>query len=253
MLCLRCLPQLISCVSISVSVSVGKEHLCSSCAARPLCLPMGLSESDVHKLEKIVVAQSRLKTKEHLFIQQDHFKCFYAVRSGSFKKYLLTEDGREQVADFYFPGEFIGLDAVDTGIYDCSVMALEPSEVCEIPFDMLLSTAAQIPSLQRQMIKLMSQRLKHRDAIPINSHAIEKIASFLLNISMRIRRYRTDETGFMLAMSRQEIGCYLGLAVETVSRIFSKLNRDAVITTQGKKVVINDFRQLQRLSICNSY
>ena len=225
---------------------------CNNCAVSPVCLPVGLNEREVQKLDRVVQRKPSLKAGQHLCYQHGKFMNFYAVQSGSFKKYTVTGDGREQISEFYLPGEFVGLDAVDSGEYDSSVVSLEPSTVCEIPFEKLLMMASETPSLQRQVIRLMSQRLKYADAIRHNSQAIERVAAFLLNIVTRYRRYHADQQRIYLSMSRQEIGNYLGLAVETVSRVFTELNRKAVISTHAKELTINDFRRLQTLACSHS-
>ena len=225
---------------------------CSTCAASPICLPFGLEKDELALLEEVVERQISIPPGGFLFHQHNKFNNYYAVQRGSFKKFTLTEDGREQINGFYLPGEFIGLDAVDTGQYDCSSVAIESSVVCEIPFEKLLSIASEVPNLQLQIIKLMSQRLRHADSIALNSQAIERLAAFLLNITTRYQRHNPDSDGVHLAMSRQEIGNFLGLAVETVSRLFTQLKREGVITTSAKEIRIVDFRKIQTLTCCHS-
>ncbi len=222
------------------------SHICLNCSVAQLCLPMGLGRADLVKLDKVVKQRRTVKRGEYLFRRGEKFQNFYAIRQGSFKSYILTEDGREQIHGFYLLGELIGFDAVDTGHYICSAQALECSTICEIPFEKLLAVASQIATLQRQIISLMSQRLKSGVSIPSNSNANERLAAFLLNITARLdRRDPALREHYYLPMSRQEIGNFLGLAVETVSRVFTQFQKDQILSADGKRIRIDDYRRLQ--------
>ncbi len=232
------------------TLSHQRSHSCANCAVAQLCLPSGLNEAELSVLENIVHRKHSISGGADLFQQGDKFNSFFAIRSGSFKSYSLTEDGRERIHGFYLSGELIGLDAVDTGDYACTMQALEASSICEIPFDTLLTVASEIPRLQRQIVSLMSQRLKIDVSIPINSTAAERLASFLLNFTARLTRYQPSLKEYHLPMSRQEIGSHLGLAVETVSRLFTQLQKENILTVLGKNFQVNDFRKLQ-IHACN--
>lgn len=221
------------------------SHFCLNCSVAQLCLPMGLNHTDSDKLNNVVKRRRTVKRGEYLFRRGDKFQNFYAISKGSFKNCTLTEDGREQIHGFYLSGELIGFDAVDTGYYICSAQALENSTVCEIPFEKLLFVASEVAGLQRQIINLMSQRLKNDASIPSNGDANERLAAFLLNITARLNRREPTLRDYYLPMSRQEIGNFLGFAVETVSRLFTQFQNDRILTVNGKRIWIEDYRQLQ--------
>ena len=224
-----------------------KQHVCLNCPVANLCLPTGLSVDDINKLDDVVQEKISLQPGELLFQIGEQFDNFYAISEGSLKNYILTEDGREQIHGFYFSSEMIGLDAVDTGSYRSSAKALEATRVCVIPFASLLDTANKLPSLQKQIITLMSQRLRIDMSLPRNSDAKERLAAFLLNISARAN-YRKNTVDFILPMPRADIANHLGLAVETVSRTISYFHAEGILSVQGKHLHINDFRQLQKLA-----
>jgi len=227
-----------------------KQKSCRQCAVADLCLPVGLLESDLEQLEHIVKKRIECKRGDALFHLGEEFRYFYAIHSGSFKSVMLTEDGREQVSGFYLKSELIGLDAVDTGSYCYDMVALENAVVCAISFEELLQLAAKIPMIQRQVIKLMSQRIRIDESIPKNSHAQERLAAFLLNLTARLDRKQQADGSYTLPMSRQDIGNYLGLALETVSRLFSRFQKLGILEVKGKSLYIYDFRQLQIL-VCH--
>ena len=223
--------------------TTSQKYICLNCKAATLCLPAKLSKKDTQKLDHVISEKRVLQKGEFLFQTGEEFKHFYAISEGSLKNYLLMEDGREQIYGFYFTGELVGFGAVDTGIYHSSAVALERTKVCVIPFELLLRAATKEPNLQRQIIHLMSHRIRIDMNIPHNSSAKERIAAFLLHLSARM-----TTTDFKLPMSRAEIASHLGLATETVSRILSTLQEESVISIQGKQISIDNFNVLQKLS-----
>lgn len=220
---------------------------CGDCSLNPICLPAAVNGEQLEQLDSIIKRSRPLKKGEHLFRANDSFRSLYAVRSGTIKTYTVTEDGEEQVTGFYLPGEILGVDGIGTNAHSNAAKALETAGVCEIPFDKLESLSATIPSLQHHFFKLMSNEIQADQQLIMllsKKNADERIASLLLSISVRHQKRGLAPNCFRLPMSRNDIGNFLGLAVETVSRVFTRLQKQRVITVDGKEIEIIDPRQL---------
>ena len=223
---------------------------CGNCSLSELCLPWGLRTDDLNELEKIIKRVRPLQRGEYLFHSGDKFQHIYAVRSGALKAYKTTEDGNEQILGFYLPGELLGLDAIDNMEHVCTTIALETSSFCSIPFLRLEELCHRIPGLQHQMYRLMSRELSTENESLLllgKKSAEEKIATFLFNLSTRLHLLGYSSTEFRLPMSRQEIGNYLGLTVETVSRIFSRLQKEQLIEIDRKLIKIVNSEALHNM------
>ena len=213
---------------------------CSQCNLRELCLAVGLDDDDLHKLDDMVTKR-KLKRGQQLYRAGDSFEALYAIRTGFFKTDILTEEGLEQVTGFQMAGEIIGMDGISNDHHVCNATALEDSEVCIMPYDQLEELSRGIKSLQQQFHKFMSREIVRDQSLMIllgSMRAEERIAAFLLNLSqrMRVRGYSASE--FHLRMTREEIGSYLGLKLETVSRAFSKFHDEGLIGVQQKYIRI---------------
>ncbi|MEW9897576.1 fumarate/nitrate reduction transcriptional regulator Fnr [Chitinivorax sp. PXF-14] len=216
---------------------------CSSCSLRELCLPLGLSHDEMSQLEKLISLGVRVKKGEPLYRAGEPFRSLYAVRTGFFKTTVLAEDGREQVTGFQMSGELIGLDAISTERHTCNAVALEDSEICEIPFNRLEELCRQVPVLQHHLYKVMSREIVRDHGVMMllgNMKAEERLAAFLLNLSQRFSIRGYSATGFYLRMTREEIGSFLGLKLETVSRIFSRFQDEGLLKVQNKYVEVLD-------------
>lgn len=223
---------------------------CNECSLSKLCLPIAVNQEEIDRLEDIIKQGRILNRGEYIFKQGTPFASCFAVRSGAIKTYSLSEEGEEQVNGFYLPGEIIGLDGINTNSYSCSAKALERTSVCEIPLDKLESLATQIPTLQHHFFQLMSREIQESRQLSMllsKNTAEERIASLLLNLSSRFKRRKLSSTEFRLPMPRNDIGNYLGLAVETVSRVFTRFQNKGYITVQGREVTINDLEALQQV------
>jgi CRP/FNR family transcriptional regulator len=224
---------------------------CQDCSLYQLCLPVGIHKTDLAELDRIIKRRRPIQRGDHLFVTGDPFRSIYAVRSGSLKTYNLTEDGREQVSGFFLPGEIVGLDAIGPGLHTCAARALETTSVCEIPFEELESLGERLPSLPKQLLRIMSREM-HDDQLLLmllgKRSADERLAAFLLSLSQRfgLRGYSSVE--FNLSMSRNDIGNYLGLAVETVSRLFSRLQEDGILAVRSRNVRLLDIPRLRALA-----
>lgn len=223
---------------------------CSSCRLSDLCLPISLNRTEISRLEEIIERNRPLKKGDHLYRQRDLFRSVYAVRSGSFKSYVLNTDGASRVTGFYLPGEIIGMDGIADGEHANSVMALEHSSICEIPFAQLQRLSQELPNLQSRFFSIMGNEIAKDQQIHtlLSSYsAEERIASFLLSLSARHARCQHSAERFLLHMTRGDIGEYLGLTLETVSRIFSGLQKKGIIQLQGREVSIVDMQGLKSL------
>ena len=215
---------------------------CSTCNLRELCLPCGLTEGS-ELLDGLAYTRRRVKRGETLFHAGDDFEFLYAVRSGFFKSNVLLEDGRDQVTGFHMAGEVLGMDGIGTGWHTADAIALEDSEVCVIPYAHL-----EEPGLQRQLQKVMSRELVRDQGVMMllgTMKAEERLAAFLLNLSTRFTARGYSASEFHLRMTRDEIGSYLGLSLETVSRLFSRFQEDGHITVQQKHIRILDIPGLK--------
>ncbi|MEP5766591.1 MAG: fumarate/nitrate reduction transcriptional regulator Fnr [Halieaceae bacterium] len=224
---------------------------CSNCRLSSLCLPLALNSDDVEKLDDIIQRGKPLQKGEHLYQEGSAFNSVYAVRSGAVKAYRVTDDGREQVTGFYFPGEILGMDGINKNSHACSARALETSAVCEIPFGSLEELSVTLPGLQRHFFQLMSREItEDQQLITLLSKntAEERIAALMLSISSRNARRKLSSSNFRLPMSRIDIGNYLGLTVETVSRVFSRLQKLEILEVSNKEISILDVGGLQDIA-----
>jgi len=223
---------------------------CQNCTLSALCLPLGLKEADVEKLDQIVKRSRPIQRGEALFHIGDPFQNIYAVKTGSFKTFVQSADGGEQVLGFHLPGELIGLDAILDNQHGCSAKALETSSICKIPFLQLETLATQLPSLQHQVFRLMSGEIsKDTNMLMLlgNRSADERLATFLLSLSRRLAQRGFSATEFNLSMSRHDIASYLGLAVETVSRLFTRMQQEGLLQVDRKFVRLLDMDRLDEL------
>jgi CRP/FNR family transcriptional regulator len=221
---------------------------CSSCSLRELCLPAGLSPRDLERVDRLVSQRRRLARGEHLYRAGAPLAALYAIRSGFVKSFVVQADGREQVAGFHMTGEILGLDAIGSGRHLCDALALEDSEACEIPFVRLETLARELPSLQQQLHRVMSREIARDYGMMLllgGMNAEERLAAFLLNLSQRFAARGYSPTEFYLRMTRQDIGSYLGLKLETVSRSFSGLQRRGLIEVRQRRVRILDLARLR--------
>jgi len=231
-------------------ITPGLKVACSQCNLRELCLPYGLSEVDMGRLEMLIGGGRKLKRGHYLYRSGDPFESIFAVRSGFFKTDVLTEDGRDQVTGFQMAGEILGMDGISTEIHSCNAVALEDSEVCLIPFTELEMLSSEIHSLQRHLHKVMSREIVRDHGVMMllgTMRAEERLAAFLLNLSQRFSARGYSAAEFHLRMTREEIGSYLGLKLETVSRAFSRFQDEGLISVQQKHVRIADLARLKAL------
>jgi CRP/FNR family transcriptional regulator len=224
---------------------------CRDCSLRELCLPLGLNEADLQELDKAIKRRRSLRKGELLYRFGDPLRALFAIRGGTVKTTGLMEDGRAQVTGFYLPGELLGIDAINTDNHPCSAEALEITEVCEIPFQGLEEIASHVPGLQHQLFRIMSREIARDEQLLMllgRMTAEERLASCLLSFVRRQARLGQDGSDLKLSMSRQDLGDYLGLALETVSRLFSRFQEDGLISVQGRHVRVLNVPQLETMA-----
>jgi len=211
---------------------------------------MGLTPDDVERLDFIVRRNRPLHRGDLLFQGGDRFRSLYVVKTGSVKTFAHSPEGGEQVLGFHLPGEIIGLDAIDKNAHVCSAKILETSAVCEVPFNRFEELSLAIPSLQHQMFRLLSKEIAHETEMLLllgKKSAEDRLACFLVSLSQRFRKRGLSPTDFYLSMSRHEIGNYLGLAVETVSRLFTRFHDEGLLKVDRKHILLTDLDALEAM------
>ena len=228
---------------------------CSQCNLRELCLPLGLSDKEMVQLDSVIGARRKIKRGYHLYRAGDPFEAIFAIKTGFFKTDVLTEDGRDQVTGFQMNGEILGMDGISSELHTCNAVALEDSEVCQIPFAELERLSGEIPTLQHHFHKVMSREIVRDHGVMMllgTMRAEERLAAFLLNLAQRFAARGYSATEFHLRMTRDEIGSYLGMKLETVSRAFSRFQDEGLISVQQKHICILDHAGLKAVLAHNA-
>ncbi len=224
---------------------------CAPCSLRQLCLPAGIGAHELVQLDEVVRRRRPMRRGERLFRLGETLTSIFVARSGAFKTLSLSESGEERVIGFHLPGELMGLDALASGEHRCEAVALGSAEACEVPIDELSAVAAQLPALQQQLMRVIGQSIvrdhDHAEML-VRRHANERIALFLHGPGERLQGIGQSSTRFKLSMSREDIASYLGLAIETVSRGFTRLQDDGVIAVSGRHVEVLDIAEMRRLA-----
>ncbi|MFC7302111.1 helix-turn-helix domain-containing protein [Cognatiluteimonas weifangensis] len=224
---------------------------CSQCSLQQLCLPAGIDAAELAQLERIVKRRRPVARGERLFRAGDALQAVYVARDGAFKTITGNEAGEEQIVAFHLPGELMGLDALGSGAHRCEAVALTTAQVCEVPFESLVAVAQQLPGLQQRLLRVIGQSVdRDRDHLDmlVRRQANERIALFLHGLGARLRLIGRSGEDVTLPMSREDIARFLGLALETVSRGFTRLQDDGVIAVSGRRVQILDPVELERLA-----
>jgi CRP/FNR family transcriptional regulator len=234
----------------NVDPSRKREVSCASCNLRELCLTGGLCVEDLERAQSIVYARRRLRRGESVFSAGDEFRAVYAVRSGFFKTSVVDGEGREQVTGFFMAGELLGLDGIAGGTHHGTATALEDSEVCVMPYTLIENMSREVPALQRHLHSVLAREIVRDHGVMMllgSMRAEERLAAFLTNLSKRFLRRGFSPAEFHLRMTREEIGSYLGLKLETVSRLFSQFQKAGLIEVEQKHVRIRDAARLGQI------
>jgi CRP/FNR family transcriptional regulator, anaerobic regulatory protein len=227
-----------------------REFSCASCNLRESCLSGGVPAQDLERVANIVYARRRIRRGEHLFRAGDESRCLYAIRGGFFKTSLAESEGREQVTGFFMAGELLGMEGFGGGGYKDSAIALEDSDVCVMPYSLIEEIGREVPSFQRRLHSVLAREIVRGHGIMLllgSMSAQQRLAAFLLNLSKRFLRRGYSGSRFLLRMTREEIGSYLGLKLETVSRLFAAFHKDGLLDVQHKQVSIVDIQGLERV------
>ncbi len=232
----------------AIKLKAYRETSCQSCSLRGFCLPVSLDFKEVELLDAIITRSRPLKPGEHMFRQGDAFSSLFAIHSGCVKTYSLSDNGDEQITGFSLPSELVGLSGIDTGQYPVGAVAIETSSICEIPYSHFNELSNKMGSLKTQLVNTLSKEIRNDLRIQLllgNKNATERVSDFLLDLVARpkLRGYATNF--ICLPMSRNEIANYLGLAVETVSRILSRLQKSGLIKVNGREIEIIDAASLK--------
>lgn len=230
---------------------------CKGCTVLKLCLPLGLTVEEAERLDKLIFQHFKIKQGAALYRAGDQLRSLYAVHTGSFKTSVITVDGREQITGFQMPGEMLGLDAISTERHTCGAFALEDSIVCPIPFAHLEKLTQELPSLQRNLNKILSREIvSDHDMLMLlgNMSSDERLAAFLLNLSQRLSLRGYSSLDFVLKMRREDIGSYLGLRLETICRGISHLRDQGLVIVKARDVKIQNMEGLKQLVAgCNRH
>jgi CRP/FNR family transcriptional regulator len=224
---------------------------CAACSMHQLCLPMGLEDADIERLDSIIGQRQRLARDEALYKAGDPFRNLYAVRFGHFKTYQVNAAGEAQITGFQMAGELLGMDAISGDRHHCDAVALEDSEVCEIPFANLEELFGQVPALLRHFHRIMSREITREQNTMLllgNMRAEQRFAVFLVNKSARYAARGYSPTQFTLRMSREDIGNYLGLTIESISRLLSRFKKLGLVQVDRREVTLLDLARLKAMA-----
>jgi CRP/FNR family transcriptional regulator len=224
---------------------------CIGCGLRKICMPVDIDDPAAKTLfEQLITTRIRLRKGDVLFRAGDRFTALYAIRLGSCKTVMLSDEGNEQVAGYHLPGEIIGVEGMGNDVHGCQAIALEDTEVCTLPFERVERLAREDVSFQRRLYRLLSGALARERTTSLmlgTMRAEQRLASFLLDLASRYQMRGYSSSEFVLRMTREEIGSHLGLKLETVSRLFSRFDEEGLIQVQGKIVKLVDRIGLQQL------
>lgn len=223
---------------------------CSACSLHALCLPLGLEEADLARLDRIIGERRRVARDDYLYRHGEEFRNLYAVRFGHFKTCQTNAAGGAQVTGFQMAGELLGMDAIG-GSHHCDAVALEDSEVCAIPFACLEELFVDVPTLLRHFHRILSQEITREQHVMLllgNMRAEQRFAVFLVNLTARYAARGYSSTHVRLRMSREEIGSYLGLTLESVSRVLSRFKTRGWLQIAHREITVLDLPMLKALA-----
>ena len=226
------------------------QAACSNCSLAKICLPMGLDQDELERMDGVVTRSAPMHEGDHLFRVGDAFKAVYAVRAGSYKSYTVDSEGREHVLGFHLPGELLGLEAIYPARHVNNAVALDTASVCVLPYDRLQVLAGEIGGLRSQLFRLMSKDIADAAALAGDFTAEERLAAFLVGLSRRFQQRGFSCQEFNLTMSRRDIANYLRLAPETVSRVFARFEKDGFIAVERRAIKLRDSAKLHTLARC---
>ena len=224
---------------------------CSTCSLKDLCLPVALSTNDLDKLDNIIKRGRPIPKGGVVFRQGDQFESIFAVRTGTVKTYTTNPNGEEQITGFHLSSEIIGLGGYSNKTHPVSAKAVETTTVCEIPIEHLDELSEEVPELRKQLFSIMSKEIREDQQMMLllgKKNAEERLATFLVSLSKRYKRRGFSANSFRVAMSRADMSNFLGLAVETISRVFTRFQSLGLVEVDGKDISLTDIDKLCDLS-----
>jgi CRP/FNR family transcriptional regulator len=232
-----------------ISIRDLRAH-CATCSMRELCLPIGLGTDAMRELDTLIATRQRFKKGAPIFQGGDRFTALYAIRSGSCKTTVSDQSGREQVTGYHLMGDIIGFDGIGSGRHQCQAVSLEDTEVCEVPFARLEELSSRLPPLQRNLHRLLSREIMRDENLLLvvgSMDAQERIAAFLLNLSQRYQQRGYSSKEFVLRLTRRDIGSYLGMKLETASRLLSRFQSKGLIKIEKSVIRLLDLQALKAM------
>lgn len=224
---------------------------CQNCSISQLCIPYSLNETDLDRLDRIIERKKPKQKGQLIFKADQEVKNLYAIRSGTIKSYTITEQGDEQITAFHLAGDLIGFDGISTGKHQSFAQALETAMLCEIPYETLDQLSVSMPELRQQILRLMSTEIVNDQKMILllsKKNAEERLATFLHDLSDRFAARGFSPYEFRLSMTRGDIGNFLGLTVETISRLLGRFQKSNLIQVKGKYICILDKEELSKLA-----
>ncbi len=230
---------------------IQKSVSCDSCSLNNVCIPNGLSESEIAELEISVDKTIKIQKKDALYRSQDEVDGIYAIKSGAIKTSISNEDGQEQVLEFHLPGDLLGFDSFNSGIHSCDAIALEDTLLCKITMDDFHDLCGRLPGIRKEMMHQVGKEIAHNQSLLLSlgqQQTDERLATFLLDMSAHFQSRGFSGQEFVVPMPRQDLSNYLGMAVETLSRIISRMTEDGLIKIDRRLVIIADMEKLKSLA-----
>lgn len=221
---------------------------CSTCKVSNLCLAHQLGEDELKALDNIIVNAAIFEKNEHIYYLNDKADYLFAVHSGCCKEYATDVEGKEYVNNFYLPGDLMGIEAFTSRVYPFSAVALEPTQLCVIPINQLLSIVSDSSNLPIRLLTIFSNKIKNDTSIRLTTNAKQRVADFLLNMSLRLSERGHSPEEFPLPMPQLDVSNKIGVAFETVSRILHIFQKQDIISINGKRICIKDIEKLREIS-----
>jgi len=233
---------------MSNNSSAGAQHInCQNCSISELCLPFTLNDQELNTLDQIIDRKRPFHKGDKIYTDGQVMHALYAIRSGTFKTFTVNEQGDEQITGFHLAGDLLGFDAIADSEHKSFAQALETSMICEIPYDNLDTLSNTMPKLKKQVLRLMSNEIRtDQEMLTLlnRKNAEQRVATFLVNLSKRYYARGLSASEFRLTMTRSDIGNYIGLTVETISRLLNRFHKNGLIKVEGKLISIINIDKL---------
>ncbi len=226
------------------------QHIhCQNCSISELCLPFSLNDKELDTLDNIIDRKRPIHKGEQIFQDGDKMQSLFAIRSGTFKTFTVNEQGEEQITGFHLAGDLLGFDAIADSEHPSFAKALETSMVCEIPYNTLDTLSNTMPKLKKQILRMMSSEIRSdQEMLTLlnRKNAEQRLATFISTLSTRYHARGLSSREFRLSMTRSDIGNYIGLTVETISRLLNRFQKNGLIDVEGKLITILNIEELNK-------